>query len=176
MSIWDICHFFILFFQAKAEPSIAAPSAGLVELQHAQPASSTLANTVRIEKLSDDEEVDITDDLCTDGDGAHKPPTDDVCESKGLEWVQMQKENPKEDKNNISLPVSLDHLSHTYSKETGEREQVSSNTHLQTAALATLEVMTQEDECHSFQSESSQQPGQIEEVGSDGTGQTSVVL
>lgn len=167
--------FSILFFKAKAEPGVAAPSAGLVELQHAQPASSTLANTVRIEKLSDDEEVDITDDPCTDGDSAHKPPMDDVCESKGLEWVQMQTENPKEDKNNISLSVSLDHLSHTYSKETGEREQVSSNTHLQTAALTTSEVMTQEDECHSFRSESSQQPGHLEEVGSDGTGKTTVV-
>lgn len=148
-----------------------------MELQHAQPASSTLANTVRIEKLSDeeDEEVDITDDPCTDGDSAQNPPVDDVCESKGLEWVQMQTEKPKEDQNNTSLSTSLDHLSHTCSEETGGREQVSSNAHLQTVALTTSELMTQEDECHSFQSENSQQPGQLEEVGSDGTGETTVV-
>lgn len=147
-----------------------------MKLQHAQPALSTLANTVRIEKLSDeeDEEVDITDDLCTNGDSAHKPPVDNVSESKGLGWIQIQEENPKEEQNNIGLSMSLDH--HTCSKETGVREQVSSTAHLQTAALTTSELMTQEDECQSFQSESSRQPGQFEKGGSDGTGKNNVIV
>lgn len=178
MSIWDVCNFFILSFKAKAEPSAAVPSAGLLKFQHAQPASSTLANTVRIEKLSDeeDEEVDITDDLCTDGDSAHKPPVDDVCESKDLEWIQIQTENLKEEQINIGLSVSLDHLSQTCSEESGVREQVSSNAHLQTAALTTSELTTKEDECQSFRSERSRQPGQLEEGGSDGTGKPTVVM
>lgn len=147
-------------------------------MEHAQPGSSTLANTVRIEKLSDeeDEEIDITDDLCADGDSAHKPLVNDACESKGLEWIQIQTENPKEEQNNIGLSMGLDHLSHTCSKETGVREQVSSNAHLQTAALTISEIMTQEDECQSFQPESSRQPGQLEEGGSDGTGKTTVFI
>uniref|UniRef100_H3CL25 Myb-like, SWIRM and MPN domain-containing protein 1 n=1 Tax=Tetraodon nigroviridis TaxID=99883 RepID=H3CL25_TETNG len=156
--------------KAKAEPSAAAPSAGLLKSQHAPPASSTLANTVRIEKLSDEEgeEVDITDDLCTDEDKVHKPAVDDVCEPKGLDWIQTQTENPNEEQNHTSLPRSLDPLSHTCSEETGKGEQVSSNAHLQTAAMTTSELMTQEDECQSFQCE--RQPGQLEEGGSDGTG------
>lgn len=173
------CNFFILFFKAKEEPSTASPSTGFLKLQHAQPASSTLANTVRIEKLSDeeDEEVDITDDLCTDGDCAHKPPVDDVCESKGLELIQIQTENPKEEQDNIGLSMSLDHLSHNCSEETGVRGQVSSShAHLQAAALTTSELMTLEDEYQSFQSESSRQPSQFEEGGSDGTGKTTVIM
>ncbi|TNM87481.1 hypothetical protein fugu_005702 [Takifugu bimaculatus] len=88
--------------KAKSEPRAAASSAGLLKLQHAQPASSTLANTVRIEKLSDeeDEEVDITDDLCNDGDSDHKPPVDNSSESEGLEGIPTQTENPKEEQDN----------------------------------------------------------------------------
>lgn len=177
-SQFEKSNFFILFFQAKAEPGAAAPSAGLLKLQHAQPASSALANTVRIEKLSDeeDEEIDITDDLCTAEDGAHKPPVDDECESKGLERIQIQTENPKVEQNNIGLSMSLDHLNHTCSEETDVREQVSSNEHLQTTALTPSEQKTQEDEYGSFQSESSRQLGQLEEGGSDGTGKTTVVV
>uniref|UniRef100_A0AAQ5ZJM3 Myb-like, SWIRM and MPN domain-containing protein 1 n=1 Tax=Amphiprion ocellaris TaxID=80972 RepID=A0AAQ5ZJM3_AMPOC len=65
--------------KAKSEPRAAAPSAGpVLHLQPPQPTSShasTLANAVRIEKLSDDEDedVDITDDLSDDKGADDKP-------------------------------------------------------------------------------------------------------
>lgn len=175
--ISDIYNFFILFFKAKAEPGAAAPSAGLLKLQQVQPAPSTLANTVRIEKLSDeeDEEVDITDDLCTEEDSAHKLLVEDDFESKDLGKIRSQTENPKEEQNNLGPSMGLDHLSHTCSEETSVREEESSNAHLQTPALTTSALMTQEDECQSFQSDISQQPGQLEEGGSDGTGKGTLV-
>uniref|UniRef100_A0A669CD70 Myb-like, SWIRM and MPN domain-containing protein 1 n=1 Tax=Oreochromis niloticus TaxID=8128 RepID=A0A669CD70_ORENI len=61
--------------KAKSEPGPAAPSvAPIIHLQPPQPTSSqvsTLANAVRIEKLSDDEDedVDITDDMSDDEEG-----------------------------------------------------------------------------------------------------------
>eukprot|EP00066_Takifugu_rubripes_P023612 XP_011612878.1 PREDICTED: histone H2A deubiquitinase MYSM1 [Takifugu rubripes] len=151
--------------KAKSEPRAAASSAGLLKLQHTQPASSTLANTVRIEKLSDeeDEEVDITDDLCNDGDSDHKPPVDNSSESEGLEGIPTQTENPKEEQDN-GLSMSSDHLSHAGREETGVREKLSHG-HPLMAALTNSELITQEDE--SLQSEGSRQPGQREEGGSD---------
>ncbi|XP_022048371.1 histone H2A deubiquitinase MYSM1 [Acanthochromis polyacanthus] len=65
--------------KAKSEPRAAAPSAGpVLHLQPPQPTSShasSLANAVRIEKLSDDEDedVDITDDLSDDKGADDKP-------------------------------------------------------------------------------------------------------
>ncbi|XP_061594057.1 histone H2A deubiquitinase MYSM1 [Cololabis saira] len=54
----------------KSEPSPAAPSTGsVIPLQPPQSTpshSSALTNAVRIERLSDDEDVDITDDLSED--------------------------------------------------------------------------------------------------------------
>ncbi|RVE73954.1 hypothetical protein OJAV_G00036150 [Oryzias javanicus] len=53
----------------KSEPGAPAPSTGLVLELHPQSRpseASTLANAVRIERLSDDEDVDITDDLSED--------------------------------------------------------------------------------------------------------------
>ncbi|XP_024117593.1 histone H2A deubiquitinase MYSM1 [Oryzias melastigma] len=51
----------------KSEPGAAAPSTGPVLHPQSIPSeASTLANAVRIEKLSDDEDVDITDDLSED--------------------------------------------------------------------------------------------------------------
>ncbi|XP_041862348.1 histone H2A deubiquitinase MYSM1 [Melanotaenia boesemani] len=56
--------------KTKSEPGAAAPPTGPVQhLQPLQPMSghtSTLTNAVRIERLSDDEDVDITDDLSED--------------------------------------------------------------------------------------------------------------
>lgn len=163
-----------MLFKAKSEPRAAASSAGLLKLQHAQPASSTLANTVRIEKLSDeeDEEVDITDDLCNDDDSDHKPPVDNVCESKRLEEIPIQTENPKEEQDN-GLSMSSDHLSHASREETGAREKLSPHGHPLMAARTTSELITQEDE--SFHSEGSRQPGQPEERGSDDAGETAAV-
>ncbi|KAM9762755.1 histone H2A deubiquitinase MYSM1 [Menidia menidia] len=60
--------------KSNSEPRAAAPSGGgLLPLQPARPAPSaapTAANTVRIERLSDDEDVDITDDPSEEGEGA----------------------------------------------------------------------------------------------------------
>ncbi|KAM6921999.1 LOW QUALITY PROTEIN: histone H2A deubiquitinase MYSM1 [Xenentodon cancila] len=54
----------------KSEPRAAAPSTGpcppLQPPQSASSQASALANAVRIERLSDDEDVDITDDLSED--------------------------------------------------------------------------------------------------------------
>lgn len=166
--------FFILIFKAKSEPRAAASSAGLLNIQNTQPASSTLANTVRIEKLSDeeDEEVDITDEPCNDGDSDHKSPEDSVCDSERLEGIQIQAENPKEEQNKVGLSMSLDHLERTCREETGVSEKVSNHGHLQAAALTSSEVITHLDESQCFQTESSRQPGQLEEGGSDDTGKT----
>lgn len=58
---------FTFFAQRKSEPGAAAPSTGPVLHPQSIPSeASTLANAVRIEKLSDDEDVDITDDLSED--------------------------------------------------------------------------------------------------------------
>lgn len=167
--------FFILIFKAKSEPKAAASSAGLLNIQNTQPASSTLANTVRIEKLSDeeDEEVDITDELCNHGDSDHKPPVDSVCESEGLEGIQIRAENPKEEQNKVGPSMSLDHLEQR--EETGVSEKVSNHGHLQAAALTSSEVITHLDESQCFQTESSRQPGQLEEGGSDDTGKTAAM-
>lgn len=164
---------FILLFKAKSEPRAAASSAGLLKLQHTQPASSTLANTVRIEKLSDeeDEEVDITDDLCND-DSDHKPPVDNACESKGLEEIPIQTENLKEEQDN-GLSMSSDHLSHAGREETGVREKLSPHGHPLMAARTNSELITQEDE--SLQSEGSRQHGEREEGASDDTGKPAAV-
>lgn len=163
-----------MLFKGKSEPRAAASSAGLCNIQHAQPASANLANTVRIEKLSDeeDEEVDITDDLCNDDDSDHKPPVDNASESEGLEGIQIQIENPKEEQNN-SLSMSLDHLSGAGREETGVREKASPRGHPEMAALTNSELITPEDK--SFQSEDSRQPGQLEEGGSDDAGKAAAV-
>lgn len=129
---------------------------------------------MRIEKLSDeeDEEVDITDDLCNDDDSDHKPPVDNVCESEGLEGIPIQTENPKEEQDN-GLSMSSDHLSHAGREETGVREKLSPHGHPLMAALTNSELITQEDE--SLHSEGSRQPGQREEGGSDDAGKAAAV-
>ncbi|XP_047229671.1 histone H2A deubiquitinase MYSM1 [Girardinichthys multiradiatus] len=53
--------------KAKSDPGAAAPSTG--PEQDLQPPLQTMINTVRIERLSDDEDVDITDDLSEDEGG-----------------------------------------------------------------------------------------------------------
>lgn len=165
-----------LLFKAKSEPRTAAPSAGPLKAKDTQPTSSTLANTVRIEKLSDeeDEEVDITDDPCND-DGDHKPPVDNVCESEVAEGILIHTEKSKEDQNKVGPATSLDHLFHTCCEGNGVSEKVSPRAHLQTAAPTTSELITQEDKCVSFQAESSQEPDLPEEGGSDETGKTAAV-
>uniref|UniRef100_A0AAX7VPK4 Myb-like, SWIRM and MPN domain-containing protein 1 n=1 Tax=Astatotilapia calliptera TaxID=8154 RepID=A0AAX7VPK4_ASTCA len=106
--------------KAKSDPGPAAPSvAPIIHLQPPQPTSSqvsTLANAVRIEKLSDDEDedVDITDDLSDDEEG-NKPqavlssdfcgpeektdsgsqsPTEEHVSLSGVESIHETKEKP----------------------------------------------------------------------------------
>ncbi|XP_023194662.1 histone H2A deubiquitinase MYSM1 isoform X2 [Xiphophorus maculatus] len=52
--------------KGKSEPGAAAPSTG--SEQQLRPPRPTMTNAVRIERLSDDEDVDITDDL-SEGEG-----------------------------------------------------------------------------------------------------------
>ncbi|CAI5640055.1 histone H2A deubiquitinase MYSM1 [Oreochromis niloticus] len=105
--------------KAKSEPGPAAPSvAPIIHLQPPQPTSSqvsTLANAVRIEKLSDDEDedVDITDDMSDDEEGnklqavlssdcgpeektdsGSQSPTEEHVSLSGVESIQETKEKP----------------------------------------------------------------------------------
>lgn len=191
-----------MFLQAKSEPRSAAPSAGPVVNLPAQPTSSHASaptNTVRIEKLSDDEneEVDITDDLSNDGDGDHKPQVvlkTEFGEPEQLKGIESQTDSPTEEQKEAGLTETMDQRSHFLpspqsprpssslpcSEKTGvtgldekANGRVSPDPqHLHTAALLASEVMTEENEGQSSQSESSPQTGQLEEGGSDGTGKT----
>ncbi|KAA8589853.1 hypothetical protein FQN60_013218 [Etheostoma spectabile] len=106
--------------KAKSEPRAAAPSAGpALHLQPPQPTSSrasSLTNTVRIEKLSDDEneEVDITDDLSDDGDGDAEPQAvlkAEFCEPEQLAGTEIQADT--EEQNEAGLTETRDQPSHT---------------------------------------------------------------
>ena len=170
------------FLQAKSEPRAAAPSAGpALHLQPPQPTSShasTLTNTVRIEKLSDeeDEEVDITDDLSDDGEAVSEPPAvlkTEPCEPEQLtgtevprDTEELKEESRTETKDQTSCtslsPQSPEpSSSFPWSEKTGVLDEKVSLAPkaLQREALITSEQMTDEDE------------GQDEEEAcSDGTG------
>lgn len=185
-------------FQAKSEARAAAPSAGpLLHLQPPQPTSShasSLANTVRIEKLSDeeDEEVDITDDLSDDGDGDDKPQAvlkTEFCEPEQLTGAEIHTDSPAEEQKEAkdqpshislspqspSLPCS-EKTGVTGLDEKGDERVSFPPKHLQAVAQTDLEQMTDENDSQSSQSESSAQTGQLEEACSDGTGTTAVFL
>ncbi|XP_008275647.1 histone H2A deubiquitinase MYSM1 [Stegastes partitus] len=94
--------------KAKSEPRAAAPSAGpVLHLQPPQPTSShvsTLANAVRIEKLSDDEDedVDITDDLSDDEGADEKPQIGlkaEFCGPEEQTEAEIQTGDAKEEEN-----------------------------------------------------------------------------
>ncbi|KAM3620111.1 uncharacterized protein V6R79_018455 [Siganus canaliculatus] len=110
--------------KVKSEPSTAAPSAGpLLNLQPSQPSPSfslTLANAVRIEKLSseEDEEVDITDDLSDEGDGDHKPQVALKTEFEDpdlLTDAEIQTDNGTEEQNQAEdrTETKKDQLTHS---------------------------------------------------------------
>uniref|UniRef100_A0A3Q1IQM5 Myb-like, SWIRM and MPN domain-containing protein 1 n=1 Tax=Anabas testudineus TaxID=64144 RepID=A0A3Q1IQM5_ANATE len=90
--------------KAKSEPKSAAPSADPV-LQSPQTSSSLdsiVTNTVRIEKLSndEDEEVDITDDTSDDGDADNKPQAEvktECCEVEQLTGTEIQTNSPTDE-------------------------------------------------------------------------------
>lgn len=186
---------FVFFLQAKSEPRAAAPSAGpALHLQPPQPTSSqasTLTNTVRIEKLSDeeDEEVDITDDLSDDGEGDCKPPAvlkTEPCEPEQLTGTEIQPDTEeqkeadltetKDQPGRTSLNPQSPEPSSSFpcSEKTGVLDEKVSLPPkiLQTEAPTDSEQMTDENEGQSSQSESSAQTGQLEEGCSDGTGKT----
>lgn len=166
-------------------------------LQPAQPTSaqlSTPTNTVRIEKLSDEEneEVDITDDLSNDEDGDHKPQ---VCQTAevGEAGVEGLTDSPAEEQKEAGLTETTDTQSHALPSAqdpqpssslsrsekigvTGSVEKAnggaSTTHHLQTAAQSASEGTTEENEGRSSQSESSPHTAQLE----DGTGETDAFL
>lgn len=188
-----------MFLQAKSQSRAAAPSAGpVVDFQPTQPTSShapTPTNTVRIEKLSDeeDQEVDITDDLSDDGDGDHKPQVVlkcASCEPEHLNGAEIQTETLTAEQEEADVTLRMDQPSHIspqspqassslpHSEKTGlnkldekDNGRVSPHQpHLQSAAQGASVLINEESEAQSSQSENSQQTGQLEEEGSDDTG------
>ncbi|XP_037625932.1 histone H2A deubiquitinase MYSM1 [Sebastes umbrosus] len=174
--------------KAKSEPRAAAPSAGpALHLQPPQPTSShaaTLTNTVRIEKLSDeeDEEVDITDDLSDDGDDDNKPqavvktePEQQLVSTEVQEDTEEQKEaglTETEDRpslTSLSPQSPQPSSSLPYSEMTGFTGLDEKGSERASLPQTNLEQMTDENEGQSSQCESSAQTGQLEEACSDGT-------
>ncbi|KAK5907317.1 hypothetical protein CesoFtcFv8_005183 [Champsocephalus esox] len=178
--------------KVKSEPRAAAPSAGpSAPLQPPQPTSShasMLTNTVRIERLSDeeDEEVDITDDLSEDGDA--KPQVvikTEICDPEQPQSSEIQKDS--EEQNHLtetreqpsprSLSPQSPQLSPSSSEKTSvtgidekdnEREYLQPE-NVQAAAQTDLEQMTDEIKGQSSQSKNSAKWDQLEEACGDGT-------
>lgn len=61
--------------------------------------ASTLANAVRIERLSDDEDVDITDDLSEDERADTKT---EVCGPEQQRETEIRSESPREEQTEVS--------------------------------------------------------------------------
>lgn len=178
----------------------------MVNLQPTIPSSSHASaptNTVRIEKLSDEEneEVDITDDLSNDGDSHHKPQVivkTEFCDPEQLEGTDTQSENSTEEQKEASLTEIMNQLSQTLPSpqspqcssilpcsekisvtgvdEKGNGRVSPDPQNLQTAAQAASELMTEENEGQNSQSERSPLTGQLEEQSSDDTGTTVVFM
>ncbi|XP_040897243.1 histone H2A deubiquitinase MYSM1 [Toxotes jaculatrix] len=180
--------------KAKSEPRSAAPSAGPA-LHPPQPTSShmpTLANTVRIEKLSEDEDedVDITDDLSDDGDAGDKSQAvlkTESCEPERPTGTEIQMDRPTgeqketgqaevestQETKHCQSHVSAPPQSHQSSSSFPRSEELAvSETRDETASplcpQTDSEQMNDEHEGQSSQSESSAQTGQLGEACSDG--------
>ncbi|KAM4574525.1 histone H2A deubiquitinase MYSM1 isoform 2-T2 [Fundulus diaphanus] len=123
--------------KAKADPGAAAPSTG--PEQHLQPPQSTMINTVRIERLSDDEDVDITDDL-SEGEGedtksefsgpAAQPETETRTEwprEEQKEPTQLESINEAKDQPCLSSPTGKSPPSAFIFFSTKEDEKTSSD-------------------------------------------------
>lgn len=146
----------------------------------------TLANTVRIEKLSDEEneEVDITDDLSDDGD-CNEPPG--VRSGQGVSDVRT--DGPAEKREDTSPEETVDKLE---SKTAQSPPQSSSVCYFETSCTAgdnnndtsrrtsldrqhlqeAVQADPVENKALSFQSDASPQTCPLEEEGGDCTGQT----
>lgn len=67
-------YYFVFDLQPKAEPAAEVTSANETSVSSIQPHVSALTNAVRIERLSDDEDVDITDDFSDSEFQSEKQP------------------------------------------------------------------------------------------------------
>ncbi|KAM9848665.1 histone H2A deubiquitinase MYSM1 [Aulostomus maculatus] len=117
--------------KAKSETGAAAPPTGRVlHIQPPQPTSShasTLVNTVRIERLSEDEEVDITDDLNDDGESEDKDQqTEAQIQRKSPSEELREVPADSEDQQACSSPKSPQPASSCY-EEAGVTEQHEEN-------------------------------------------------
>lgn len=190
----------VFFFQAKTEPKAGAPSAGPV-LQPPQTTSSLVnivTNTVRIEKLSDDEDedVDITDDLSDDENAEDKQQTvvkTEFCEAEELTGTEMPTDNPTDEQKVEGQEETKDQHSHILlppaqsppsssslpcSEECGVSGLDEKSDQTESCILKNLQAVAQTDskqitdmnEAQSSQSESSAETGQLEEACRDGSG------
>lgn len=178
------------FFQVKAEPKTAALTAGpAVKLPPTQATSSqalTLVNTVRIEKLSDEEneEVDITDDLSDDGDRNELPGVrslqgaTDVCTDSPAEKREDTSPGETVDtphNETLQEPPQSSSLCYFETSCTpGDNNDSSGRTSpdLQEAIQADQAETPAENKALSFQPRASPQTCSLEEEGTDCTGQT----
>lgn len=149
----------------------------------------TLANTVRIEKLSDEEneEVDITDDLSDDGD-CNEPPgvrsrqgVTDVRTDGPVEELEDTSPGEMVDELDNKTPQSPPQSSSLCYFETsctaGDNIDASGRTspdrrHLHEAIQTDLAETPAEIKALSFQPDASPQTCPLEEEGADCTGQT----
>ncbi|XP_026201134.1 histone H2A deubiquitinase MYSM1 isoform X2 [Anabas testudineus] len=185
--------------KAKSEPKSAAPSADPV-LQSPQTSSSLdsiVTNTVRIEKLSndEDEEVDITDDTSDDGDADNKPQAEvktECCEVEQLTGTEIQTNSPtdeqkegdqnetKDQHRHILLapaqsPQTLSSLSCSEERAVTELDEKSDQAescilkNLEEEARSDSKQTTGASDDQCSQSVSSAETGQLEEACSDGT-------
>lgn len=145
--------------------------------------ASTLANTVRIEKLSDEEneEVDITDDLSDDGDnnkpqinlqGSTDGPIEEQEEVAPAETIDKQSHVTPQSPQPSSSLSSLEKTGITGIDEKANGTISPGQKHLQKGAQLDSVELAVENEGQSFRSDSSPQTGQLEEKGTDGTGKT----
>lgn len=163
-----------------------------MKLLPTQPTSSqalTLANTVRIEKLSDEEneEVDITDDLSDDGDcnepqgvrsqqGVTDVRTDGPAE-KREDGSPVETVDKLDDKTPQSPPQSSSLCYFETTCTAGDDKNANGRTspdrkHLQEAVRSDPAETLVENEALSFHSDASPQTCPLEEEGTDCTGQT----
>lgn len=145
--------------------------------------ASTLANTVRIEKLSDEEneEVDITDDLSDDGDynklqinqqGSTDGPIEEQEEAVPVKTIDQQSHaTPQSPQPSSSVP-SFEKTGITGIDEKANGRISPDQKHHQKGAQLDSEELPVVNEGQSFQSDRSPQTGQLEEKGTNGTGKT----
>nr|XP_020459234.1 histone H2A deubiquitinase MYSM1 isoform X2 [Monopterus albus] len=186
--------------KAKSEPRGAAPSAGAV--LHKQPPQttsshgSTLSNTVRIEKLSDDEDedVDITDNPSDDGNADDKLKAvfgTEFCEPEQLTGAKIQTDNSLEKQKDVGQAGTKDRHSHVLLPPQSPHpsssfpcsvecdgagpDEKSNQTgspflkNLHAREQMDSKQMTDENDGQCSQFESSVEAGQLEEPWSDGT-------